>query len=164
MSPSALGDLVTPAKIQARWRVDRRWATIAEALRRSARLSTEVANEVDTRPGESPNAARVEQALELLGEASRQLRGLLREQAERDRIPPTPDASTWCTCEEAADLLGIPPEAIRALARRRLLWTRKATRVVPSGEARRVTVYDPQQLIRLSRRTIESVEHRTPGE
>lgn len=157
MSPSALGDLVTPAKIQARWKADRRWATIAEALRRSARLSTEVADEVDTRPGESPIAARVEQALELLSQASQQLRGLLREQAKRDQVPPTPDASTWCTCEEAADLLGIPEEAIRALARRRLLWTRKATRVTPDGEARRVTVYDPQQLIRLSRQAIEAV-------
>lgn len=157
MPPSALGDPVTPAKIQARWKVDRRWATIAQALRRSARLSTEVAADIDTRPGESPIAVRVEQALELLDEASRQLRELLREQAERDRIPLTSDASTWCTGEEAADLLGIPPETIRALARRGLLWTRKAMRMTPSGESRRMTVYDPQQLIRLSRRTIESV-------
>ena len=52
---------MTPVKIQARWRVDRRWAAIAEALRGS----TEVAGEVDTRAGESPIAPRVEQALEL---------------------------------------------------------------------------------------------------
>jgi hypothetical protein len=87
---------------------------------------------------------------------SRQFRDLWREQEKRDQHPPTSDVSVWLTCEEAADVLGLPPRMFQALARRRLLWTRRTTRVTSSGEIRRVNVYDPHQLARLGRRTINT--------
>ena len=148
---------MTPVKIQARWKADRRWTTLTRALRRSSQLSREAADRLAAEPGDPSAGRSIDEALQLLDEVSRQLKDLCREQEERDQHPPTPDASTWLTCEEAADVLGLPPKTIQALARRRLLWTRKVTRVTSSGEIRRVNVYEPRQLARLDQRTIDTV-------
>lgn len=83
------------------------------------------------------------------------------------------DTSTWLTCREAADLLRVSENTIRAWGRRRddkdgrripILSPLRVKRPHPSGATREVDVYDPQQLAAIAARRRSPVTINSQGE
>lgn len=78
------------------------------------------------------------------------------------------DTSTWLTCAEASDLLRCSEGTIRTATRRDMLHPQRGRRVLPGGSGRDMTkevdVYDPRELMILSRRRKMSTAPNDQGE
>lgn len=136
--------------------MDPRWTTLAGMTRRAARLSTEIAERIERRSDDPSIAARLHQTRELLGKADRKLRDLVSEREGRGRPP---DARL--TCEEVAEIFQVTRGTVRMWTHLGLLRAQRSNRWTTRG-SRRVNVYEPYQLMQLSRRSIRTRRPRDP--
>ncbi len=72
--------------------------------------------------------------------------------------PAPPDTSSWLTRREATDVLGCSPGILVRLEKRGLLHPRRVSRPNSRGIVRRLTAYDPGELVRLTPAQVR--EHR----
>lgn len=83
---------------------------------------------------------------------------------ENARSPQPPvDTSSWLTCAQSSDMLGVSENTIRTWVRTKKLHPRRGSRVHPSGAIRELDVFDPQELANLGRRRMVSVPN-DPGD